>query len=284
MADKKWFFILTTILLLYCSNAYAVEGVPEDVAVLRNPEEFFGRVAAGYGENILLGAPDLLITDFGSSKSEEVRLGKKFRIYERNTSVKKDKEGRYIYRKIGEIVLVKIFEDKSVAKITKSVKELILDDDRTYYLDEILAPQPKVAPPAEAAALPAPPPPEPPPVKETEEISPDEQFERECIYFAFDDAGLTEDSQDILKRKASFLLADPGKKVLIEGHCDERGSVEYNLALGQRRANSARKFLIYLGVEASRLRTISYGKERPVDPDHNEEAWAKNRRDQFVLE
>jgi peptidoglycan-associated lipoprotein len=286
MPNKRCFLpVLFSALLICSSHLYAIEDVPEDAAVLKNPKEFFGKVMAGHDEKILLGAPDLLITNFGSSKSGEVTLGKKFRIYERNTNVKKDDQGRYIYRKIGEIVLTKVFEEKSLAKITHSSKELILDPDQTYYLDEIPAPKPEVTPPPAAAlAPPAPSAPELPPVKETEELSPAEQFEKELIYFAFDDAGLTADSQEILKSKASFLLANSDKKVLIEGHCDERGSVEYNLALGQRRATSARNFLIHLGVEASRLRTISYGKERPVDPGHNEEAWAKNRRDQFVLE
>ncbi|MFP3929181.1 MAG: OmpA family protein, partial [Desulfobacteraceae bacterium] len=71
--------------------------------------------------------------------------------------------------------------------------------------------------------------------------------------------------------------------VRIEGHCDERGTNEYNLALGERRANAAKKYLISLGVSEDRVRTISYGEERPADPRHNEEAWAKNRRDEFKL-
>ena len=282
MPDKRCFFsVLFIALFIAAGHLYAVENAPEDMALLKNPKEFYGKVLAGYDEKILLGTHDLLITNFGSSQSADVALGKKFRIYERNTEVKKD-EGRYVFRKIGEIVLVKVFEEKSVARITYCTKELILDPERTYYLDEIPTPQPEVAPSAELT--PVPPVPEAPPLREEETLSPAEKFEREHIYFAFDDAGLTSASQEILKRKASFLLENRQKKVLIEGHCDERGSVEYNLALGQRRATSARNFLVSLGTEPSRLRTTSYGKERPADPGHNEEAWAKNRRDQFVLE
>lgn len=72
-------------------------------------------------------------------------------------------------------------------------------------------------------------------------------------------------------------------KVIIEGHCDERGTAEYNLALGSSRAQEAKKFLVNSGVNSKRIETISYGMERPLDPAHNEEAWAKNRRDKFVI-
>ena len=75
----------------------------------------------------------------------------------------------------------------------------------------------------------------------------------------------------------------PKVKIQIEGHCDERGTAEYNLALGERRSNSAKKYLISLGVPEGRISTISYGKEKPLDPGHNEEAWAKNRRDHFII-
>jgi len=80
-----------------------------------------------------------------------------------------------------------------------------------------------------------------------------------------------------------LLSKNPNLKIQIEGHCDERGTAEYNLALGQRRANSAMKYLISLGIPAGRLSTISYGEEKPLDPAHNDEAWAKNRRGHFVI-
>ncbi len=103
------------------------------------------------------------------------------------------------------------------------------------------------------------------------------------IHFAFDSADLTEDSRLILKKKAKVLLKYPNIKVVIEGHCDERGTNEYNLALGERRAKAAYEYLILLGVDADRMKIISYGEERPLDPGHNEEAWAKNRRDEFRI-
>lgn len=106
---------------------------------------------------------------------------------------------------------------------------------------------------------------------------------QEDLYFDFDKSTLTPAAQDNLLRKAEWLRENPSATVTIEGHCDERGTNEYNLALGDRRAESAKAFLIDLGINPSRLATISYGEERPVDPRHNEEAWAKNRRDHFVV-
>ncbi|RKX65746.1 MAG: peptidoglycan-associated lipoprotein Pal, partial [Thermodesulfobacteriota bacterium] len=91
------------------------------------------------------------------------------------------------------------------------------------------------------------------------------------------------DAAEILKKKAQWLKEHPEVHLLIEGHCDERGTEEYNLALGERRANSAKEFLVNLGIDPKRISVISYGEERPVDPRSCEEAWAKNRRDHFVI-
>ena len=106
---------------------------------------------------------------------------------------------------------------------------------------------------------------------------------QENIYFDFDKSTLTPAAQDNLLQKAEWLRENPDATVTIEGHADNRGTNEYNLALGDRRAESAKAFLVDLGIDASRLTTISYGEERPVDPRNNEEAWAKNRRGQFVV-
>jgi peptidoglycan-associated lipoprotein len=103
------------------------------------------------------------------------------------------------------------------------------------------------------------------------------------IHFDFDKYNLKPEAQAILKAGAPAYLKYKEYKLVIEGNCDERGTVEYNLALGQKRADEAAKYLIDLGIEKERIKTISYGKERPLDPEHNEAAWAKNRRDQFVV-
>ncbi|MGE5323022.1 MAG: peptidoglycan-associated lipoprotein Pal [Actinomycetota bacterium] len=103
------------------------------------------------------------------------------------------------------------------------------------------------------------------------------------IYFDFDKSDLRPESQQVLANLAQAMKAHPNWKVQIEGNCDERGSTEYNLALGERRADSARQQLTTDGVSADALKTISYGKEKPVCTDHNEECWQKNRRDHFTL-
>jgi len=110
-----------------------------------------------------------------------------------------------------------------------------------------------------------------------------EAFGGDDVYFEYDSAVLTSDAQALLKVKAKWLTANPNARALIEGHCDERGSNEYNLALGDRRAESAKTFLVNLGVSPSRLSTVSYGEERPMDAGKTESAYAKNRRAHFVL-
>lgn len=109
------------------------------------------------------------------------------------------------------------------------------------------------------------------------------RFESEDILFEFDQYILSDTARQNLNKKAQWLQKFPSAKVLIEGHCDERGSAEYNLALGQKRADAAMQYLVSLGINANRISTISYGKEKPLDPGHTEAAWAKNRRDHFVL-
>ena len=122
----------------------------------------------------------------------------------------------------------------------------------------------KVAPQAEAAAV-------------------KEELTFKDVLFDFDKFSLKPESRYILKELAAWLTKNKDKSVLIEGNCDERGTTEYNLALGERRAKEAMKYLVELGVDGKRIKTISYGKERPLDPGNTEEAWAKNRRDHFVV-
>jgi peptidoglycan-associated lipoprotein len=103
------------------------------------------------------------------------------------------------------------------------------------------------------------------------------------IHFDFDKYDIRPGDTEILKENAALLTKHPTVKIQIEGHCDEKGTVEYNLALGERRANSTKKYLTSLGISPDRISTISYGKERPADPGHNEEAWAKNRRAHTII-
>jgi peptidoglycan-associated lipoprotein len=103
------------------------------------------------------------------------------------------------------------------------------------------------------------------------------------VRFEYDSAALTDAARATLEKHALWLQSHREAKVSVEGHCDERGTVEYNLALGEQRARAARDYLVSLGVAAERLRTVSYGKERPLDPGTGEEAWAKNRRARFAV-
>jgi len=109
------------------------------------------------------------------------------------------------------------------------------------------------------------------------------KFEAESIYFDFDKSFIRAEYRSDLKKKAGYLKDNPNINIRIEGNCDERGTSEYNLALGERRANSAEEFLLSLGISPDRIDTISYGEERPLASGHDEGSWAQNRRDDFVI-
>lgn len=103
------------------------------------------------------------------------------------------------------------------------------------------------------------------------------------VYFDFDRYNIRPDGAAIIQSKAAFMSQYPGIMAEIQGHCDERGTEVYNMALGDRRARSTYNYITSLGISGSRLSTVSYGEERPLDPGHNEAAWARNRRAQFVI-
>ena len=135
------------------------------------------------------------------------------------------------------------------------------------------------APDADATAAPAV---EPEPVVEAPSDPREEQslsvYAGDRVFFALDSSELNDEARETLRRQADWMSFNNSVAFVIEGHCDERGTRDYNLALGERRANAVKNYLVALGVEARRLNTVSYGKERPVDPRATEEAWAKNRR------
>jgi peptidoglycan-associated lipoprotein len=128
-------------------------------------------------------------------------------------------------------------------------------------------------------------PPPPPPATAAATPTLEEMFTKEVkdAYFDFDKADIRTDARQALSQTAEFLRSYPQIKVLVEGHCDERGSTEYNLALGDRRAEAAKNFLVSLGVAADRMQTISYGKERPFCTEHTEACWQENRRAHIVM-
>jgi peptidoglycan-associated lipoprotein len=103
------------------------------------------------------------------------------------------------------------------------------------------------------------------------------------VYFDYDDSALRPDAKDGLRRNAEYLRATASAKAEVQGNCDERGTEEYNLALGKRRAEAAKQYLVDLGIPAQRLSTVSFGEENPASPGQGESAWAKNRRVDFIL-
>ncbi|MBI3449378.1 MAG: peptidoglycan-associated lipoprotein Pal [Acidobacteria bacterium] len=143
------------------------------------------------------------------------------------------------------------------------------------------APKPIVEPPP-----PPPPPPAPKPVAAKPISAADLNFQKvlRTVYFDLDKYDLRDDARAALAASAEWLKANGKWRLLIEGNCDERATNEYNMALGERRANAAKQYLLSAGIDAGRIRTISYGEERPADPGHDESAWSKNRRDDFVIE
>ena len=156
-----------------------------------------------------------------------------------------------------------------------------------------------VNPPPPTKATPTP---QPTPIAPPEEVTPKEPTKEETVsgeeaskppqtepmvnigsvYFEFDKYDLGSDARSTLATNAQWLKSHPDIKIRVEGNCDERGTVEYNLALGEKRANAVKDYYVSLGIPAGRIQTVSYGKERPLDPGHNEEAWAKNRRSDTV--
>ena len=161
----------------------------------------------------------------------------------------------------------------------------------------VVRPMPEPPPPATAPAPPSPAPPQPvaeqpivppEPVPEASiDSRPLDELNKEGllkpVFFEYDATDLSADAQQTLNQNASLLKEHATWVVTIEGHCDERGTAEYNLALGERRAVAARTYLVSLGIPADRVHTVSYGKEFPFDPNHTDAAWAKNRRAHFVI-
>jgi len=120
-------------------------------------------------------------------------------------------------------------------------------------------------------------------IRESESVKMDGVVMQQDIYFDFDKSTLTHASRETLIKNGEWLRANSDVIITIEGHCDERGTNAYNLALGDKRAESVKTFLLDLGIDTPRLNTITYGEERPADPRHNEGAWTKNRRAHFLI-
>jgi peptidoglycan-associated lipoprotein len=169
--------------------------------------------------------------------------------------------------------------DPGVGAVTAQGSTKVTPSDSTTYTITATGPGGSASATA-AVSVNAPP---PPPVVE-KGPSEDELFARDVrdAYFDYDKADIRPDARDALSKTADFLKAHPSIKASIEGHCDERGSTEYNLGLGDRRASAVKQYLVSLGVSADRLTTVSFGKEKPFCTDHIETCWQQNRRGHFV--
>jgi peptidoglycan-associated lipoprotein len=160
---------------------------------------------------------------------------------------------------------------------------------------ETSPPPPPASNPRPAAEPVAPPPPAPPPVVPPEILEPEDEFSRrtleelnresplEPVFFELDGSELSDRARQVAEANADVMMRFPTWVVTIEGHCDERGTPEYNLGLGERRALAVQQYMVELGLDSSRVRTVSYGKEFPFDPGHDDTAWAANRRAHFVI-
>jgi len=138
--------------------------------------------------------------------------------------------------------------------------------------------------PEEPKPAPAPQPQAEEPTPVPSQVIPQPEIKLESVYFDFDKSNIRGDASQVLQNNATLLKNAQGIKVRIEGNCDERGTNDYNMALGERRANSARDYLVNLGVDKNLLITVSYGEEKPICTEQNEACWSKNRRVDFIVE
>lgn len=175
--------------------------------------------------------------------------------------------------------------NQGVGTVQATGNSRVFPNDSTTYTLTAMGPGGTVTASTTVNVTAPPPPPPPPPPAAPKASLEDRLKEVQDVYYDYDKSDVRSDARDTLTKDAdalkSILNDFPSSTIMVEGHCDERGSAEYNLGLGDRRATSAKDFLVQLGVPADKLRTISYGKERPVCTDHNEECWQKNRRAHF---
>lgn len=172
--------------------------------------------------------------------------------------------------------------EPAVGKVQTSGSTTVTPDESTTYVATATGAGGSATASARVTVTMPPPPPPPPPKPQ---VSEEEIFNQQIqdAYFDFDKSDIRADAQTALTADADLLKAHPDIVFTIEGHCDERGSEEYNLGLGDRRATSAKNFLVNLGISPDRIFTISYGKDRPFCTEHNEECWQSNRRAHFVF-
>jgi peptidoglycan-associated lipoprotein len=254
---------------------------PRDSKIKLKPAvpSLVGRIIWSYENLVSFGEGDVVFLDKGSAHG--VEPGQCYQIFrtpmedvDRPLPSERGKKKDHITAAVGELIVLRTEDNTSAALVRKS--SLPLERGDRFRAG---CPLEKELKPVQVAA-----PPKPAPEGEDKLKKAKEEFENRDVLFPYDSYVLTQEARELLQEKAKFLQQNPGLKTLIEGHCDERGTKEYNLALGDRRAQAAKRYLTGLGVSPERMKTVSYGKERPIDPGHNEQAWAKNRRAHFLLQ
>ena len=200
------------------------------------------------------------------------------------TSIQRGQSSTLRWQVSGEVTSVSI--DQGIGTVPNTGNRRVTPNDSTTYTLTATGPGGTSTGAATVNVSTPPPPPPPPPPAVTQTLEQRLLGDVQDAYFDYDKSDIRSDARDALTRNAAALksiLADfPSASIVVEGHCDERGSAEYNLGLGDRRASAAKDFLVSLGVPGDRLKTISYGKERPQCTEQNESCWQKNRRAHFA--
>jgi peptidoglycan-associated lipoprotein len=199
------------------------------------------------------------------------------------TSIQRGQSATLRWEVTGNVTSVSI--DNAIGTVQNTGNRRVFPSDSTTYTLTATGPGGSVTGSATVSVSAPPPPPPPETPKQTVTMEQRLSSDVQDVYFDYDKSDVSGEARDVLTRDAAAIksiIADfPNASVVVEGHCDERGSAEYNLGLGDRRASSAKDFLVQLGVPADRLKTISYGKERPQCTETNESCWQKNRRAHF---
>ena len=235
--------IIATLVVFACSSVFLLSSCAKKQVVAEEKE---------------ITAPPKEVVKVEEEKPPAVEVAKEVRV-EEEKAIKKAEEARVEKLKELEIAKKKVAEEKAVEE--KIREEKIAEEKiREEKIAEEKAREEKVW-------------------EDRRGI----RFEAEPVYFDFDKSFIRSEYRPVLREKAGFLKDNPNVHIRVEGNCDERGTNEYNLALGERRAESAKNFLLSLGISPDRIEAISYGEERPLAVGHNEDSWAQNRRDDFVI-
>jgi len=257
--------------------------VPRDrtIPLKLAPPSVTGQIVWSYENLVSIGDGDVVFLDRGSA--DGVEPGQCYQFYrvpmeEVEIAAPGGKKGGprkdHISTGVGEMVILRAEQNTASALVRKSLLPLGVGERfRAGCAWEEAAKKAAAAPPGTLS-----------PAGDDTMRKARDAFENRDVLYAYDSYVLSDAAKALLQAKAVFLKGQPEIQVLIEGHCDERGTREYNLGLGDRRAHAARQYMMGLGISGDRMKTVSYGKERPIDPGHNEEAWSKNRRAHFAID